>query len=178
MENLESRPFYGEYAWAYDLIIVRPALRHCAFVAELLVQRSVTSGATILDAGCGTGRYTLELARSGYVVTGLDVSPQLIEEAQRRASHMSLPVSFVVGNILSLPAAPLYDGILCRGVLNDLVEERSRHEVFFAFARALRPGVCLSSMCASGTPPPAERSANPSSRPPSTLRAVSSSSAV
>jgi 2-polyprenyl-3-methyl-5-hydroxy-6-metoxy-1,4-benzoquinol methylase len=143
MENPESRPFYGEYAWAYDLIIVRPAPRRCAFVAELLVQRGVTSGARILDAGCGTGRYTLELARSGYIVTGLDVSPQLIEEAQRRASHMSLPVSFAVGDILSLPAAPLYDGILCRGVLNDLVEERSRHEVFFAFARALRPGGVL-----------------------------------
>jgi SAM-dependent methyltransferase len=139
VENLTCRPFYGEYAWAYNLIIVRPVSRQCAFVAELLVQRGVTSGARILDAGCGTGRYTLELARKGYVVTGLDVSPQLIEEAQRRASHMSLPVSFAVGDILSLPAAPVYDGILCRGVLNDLVEERSRHEVFSAFARALCP---------------------------------------
>jgi SAM-dependent methyltransferase len=139
MENVTSRPFYREYAWAYDSIIVRPVPRQCAFVTEFLAQQGVTSGAKILDAGCGTGKYTLELARRGYVVTGLDASTQLIEEARRQAGQTSLPASFAVGDILALPAAPLYDGILCRGVLNDLLEERSRREVFFAFARALRP---------------------------------------
>ena len=139
MENVTRRPFYGEYAWAYDLIIERPVSRQCAFVTELLVQQGVISGAMMLDAGCGTGRYSLELARRGYVVTGLDASPQLIDEAQRRASPAALPVSFAVGDILALPVAPFYDGILCRGVLNDLLDERSRQEVFFAFARALRP---------------------------------------
>ena len=33
-----------------------------------------------------------------------------------------------------------YDAILCRGVLNDFVDEEGRHVVFAAFARALRPG--------------------------------------
>jgi 2-polyprenyl-3-methyl-5-hydroxy-6-metoxy-1,4-benzoquinol methylase len=143
MGGLTSRPFYGEYAWAYDLIIGRPVSRQCAFFAELLAQQSVLSGARILDAGCGTGRYSLELARNGYIVTGLDASPQLIEEAQRRVSHMSLPVSFAVGDLLALPVAPFYDGILCRGVLNDLLEEHSRQQVFFSFAHVLRPAGVL-----------------------------------
>lgn len=143
MENRTSRPFYGEYGWAYDLLIERPAARQCMFIAELLSQRGTISGAKILDAGCGTGRYSIELARKGYVVTGLDASPQLIEEARKRASHTSLPVFFAVGDIVALPATPRYDGILCRGVLNDLLEDRRRQEVFFAFARALRPGGML-----------------------------------
>jgi SAM-dependent methyltransferase len=143
MDSVTSRPFYGEYAWAYDLIIGRPVSRQCAFVAARLVQRGVSPGARILDAGCGTGRYSLELARKGYVVAGLDASPQLIDEAQRRASPTTLPVSFAVGDILALAGAPLYNGILCRGVLNDLLEERNRQEVFFSFARVLRPAGVL-----------------------------------
>lgn len=138
-----SRPFYGEYAWAYDLIIGRPVSRECIFIAELLAQQGVTAGARMLDAGCGTGRYSLELARRGYIVTGLDASTQLVAAAQRRASCTSVPVSFAVGDILALPAIRSYDGILCRGVLNDLLDEHSRQEVFFTLARALRPAGVL-----------------------------------
>jgi SAM-dependent methyltransferase len=134
-----ARPFYGEYAWAYDLIIGRPVSHECIFIAEFLAQQGVTTGARMLDAGCGTGKYSVELARRGYVVTGLDASTQLVATAQRRASDTSIPVSFTVGDILALPAAPSYDGILCRGVLNDLIDEHNRQEAFFAFARALRP---------------------------------------
>jgi SAM-dependent methyltransferase len=143
VENVTSRPIYGRYAWAYDHIIERPLPRQCTFVTDLLIQRRVVSGARILDAGCGTGRYSLELARRGYVVTGLDASPQMIEEAQRRAGRTSLPVSFAVGDILALPVGPSYDGILCRGVLNDLLEDHDRQEVFFSFARVLRPAGVL-----------------------------------
>ena len=48
------------------------------------------------------------------------------------------------GDILALPFAPRLDAILCRGVLNDLLDDHSRREVFFSFARTLRPrGVLL-----------------------------------
>ena len=139
MENPMGRPFYGEYAWAYDLLVRRPVGRECACIAALLSQRDIVAGARILDAGCGTGRYTMGLARRGYLVTGLDRSAALIAEAQKRVSTTDLPVAFAVGDILALPSPPLFDGILCRGVLNDLLDEHSRQEVFFSFARILRP---------------------------------------
>lgn len=140
VENLVSRPFYGEYAWAYDLLVARPVSRECAFIGELLSQRGVGTRAKILDAGCATGRYAIGLAHKGYIVTGLDMSAPLIAEARKQASNLSLPVSFAIGDILALSSASLYDGILCRGVLNDLCHEQSRAGVFCAFARVLRPG--------------------------------------
>jgi SAM-dependent methyltransferase len=139
MAQMTPRPFYAEYAWAYDLLIERSIARHGAFIAERFCQRGILPGAQILDAGCGTGRYSLELARRGYVVTGLDASPALLEEAQRQARQTSLPVSFTTGDMLAWRPAVSYDGILCRGVLNDLLDESSRQEVFYAFARDLRP---------------------------------------
>lgn len=138
-----SRPFYDEYAWAFDLLITTPLSSQCDFIEEMLFERGVIRGARILDAGCGAGGHAIELARRGFSVTGLDMSAQLIAEAQRRISEPLLSVSFSVGDILNLASSTQYDGILCRGVLNDLLDEASREEAFHAFSRALRPGGVL-----------------------------------
>ena len=139
MGNSAPRPFYDEYAWAFDLIITAPIDKQCDFVIEMFSQRGISAGARILDAGCGVGGHSIELARRGYVVRGVDLSSQLIVEAQKRVNDKSLTVSFTVGDILSLEAPREYDAILCRGVLNDLLDETSRQEVFLSFAHALRP---------------------------------------
>ncbi|HJQ30964.1 MAG TPA: class I SAM-dependent methyltransferase [Pyrinomonadaceae bacterium] len=144
--NGESRPFYDEYAWAYDLVIPPPTDTACDFIADTLARRGVARGSRLLDAGCGTGRYAFELARRGYAVAGVDLSPQLVAEARRRVEaareqgEPSINVSFNVGDILNLPADESYDAVLCRGVLNDLLDGRSRDAAFRSFARVLRPG--------------------------------------
>lgn len=133
-----GRPFYSAYAWAYDLIIDRPVRKECGTIAAWFVERGVVPGSSILDAGCGTGRYAAELGRRGYVVHGIDASPALVAEAGRVIGDRRQPVSVEVGDILAPPSVE-YDAILCRGVLNDLLDEEARHAVFRVFSRALRP---------------------------------------
>jgi 2-polyprenyl-3-methyl-5-hydroxy-6-metoxy-1,4-benzoquinol methylase len=70
--SVRCRPFYAEYAWAFDLLIDRPVEKECAVIVAWLVGRGILPGAEILDAGCGTGRYSRELARRGYIVHGVD----------------------------------------------------------------------------------------------------------
>lgn len=143
MAEQSSRPFYGEYAWAFDLLIDRPVGQECAAITAWFSERGVHPGATLLDAGCGTGRYAGELARRGYAVEGVDRSSELIETARRSVRGPGNSVSFRVGDLLALPVA-CYDGILCRGVLNDFVNDDARQSVFAAFAGALRrPGVLI-----------------------------------
>jgi ubiquinone/menaquinone biosynthesis C-methylase UbiE len=138
--EIMTRPFYGEYAWAYDLVIEQPVQSQCDFIAEMFSQRGVGAGASVLDAGCGVGSHAIELARRGYNVTGLDFSSALIIEAHKRARPFQLSVAFHVGDILELSAtATSFDGILCRGVLNDFLDEAGRQQVFLSFARALNP---------------------------------------
>ena len=136
------RPFYAEYAWAFDLIIDRPIAKECGVIAAWLIGRGILAGATVLDAGCGTGRYSRELARRGYIVHGVDLSPELIDIASAAAAGRSIGASFAVADITASPT-PRYDAILCRGVLNDVVDEEGRDGMFGAFARALRPGGVL-----------------------------------
>jgi SAM-dependent methyltransferase len=139
---VRRRPFYADYAWAFDLLIDRPVRKECAAIAEWLVDRGILPGADILDAGCGTGRYAIELARRGYAVDGLDLSPDLIDVARIAAGGSAGRVSFAVGDITRLPSSR-YAAILCRGVLNDIIEDDARNTVFAAFAGALQPNGAL-----------------------------------
>lgn len=142
MTGTSRRPFYAEYAWAFDLLIERPVRKECAVIAAWLVDRRVLPGAHLLDAGCGTGRYAIELARRGYDVYGLDLSPELIELATGATASSAVRASFAVGDISALPGAR-YGAILCRGVLNDVIDDDGREAIFAAFGAALTTGGVL-----------------------------------
>jgi SAM-dependent methyltransferase len=137
MNDVPRRPFYAEYAWAFDLLIDRPVRKECGAISGWLVERGVLPGAEILDAGCGTGRYAIELARRGYVVHGVDLSPDLVDVAARAIGNLPGRISFSVGDVTQLPTSR-WAAILCRGVLNDLIDDADRGAVFGSFAKVLQ----------------------------------------
>ena len=60
-------------------------------------------GARVLDAGCGTGVMTAELAARGATVVAVDISPQLISIAERRLDDgLRARVSFAAGDMTSV----------------------------------------------------------------------------
>lgn len=69
-------------------------------------------GARILDAGCGTGALAFELAERGADVVGVDISPQLIDIAQkRRPVHVAGSLTLSAGDMLD-PALGRFDHIV------------------------------------------------------------------
>lgn len=137
-----SRPFYEEFGWAYDALVPRPVGREVERVVGLFVDRSgVDAGEWVVDAGCGTGRYGLELARFGFRVVGVDRSVGLLEVASRRLGGEGAWV--VRGDVTALPVAGVVGGVLCRGVLNDLVRDEERDGALASFWGVLRPGGVL-----------------------------------
>lgn len=138
-----SRPFYTEFAWAYDLLVPDPVSERVAFIIHMLKQHDVVPGAHILDAGCGTGRYSIALAKLGFIVTGIDASHEQIAEAGKRQDRSGTNVNFIVADICKPQPNVIFNAILCRGVLNDLTDDASRQSVFDAFARMMHPGGVL-----------------------------------
>lgn len=60
------------------------------------------SGARVLDAGCGTGTMSVELARRGAEVVGVDISPKLVGIAEARLpEELRGQVSFLAGDMLA-----------------------------------------------------------------------------
>jgi SAM-dependent methyltransferase len=64
------------------------------------------SGRTILDVGCGDGELAVGLWQRGAKVTGIDLSPRMIEAARERARRHDADVMFIVAPAKDLPFAP------------------------------------------------------------------------
>ncbi|MEI6651075.1 MAG: class I SAM-dependent methyltransferase [Chlorobiaceae bacterium] len=64
---------------------------------------------SVLDIACGAGRHALELARLGYIVTGNDLSPYLLEEARKAALKSHLPLKLSCYDMRLMATNDLYD---------------------------------------------------------------------
>lgn len=70
-----------------------------AFIERL----NITPHSTVLDVACGTGNLAIPAARLGARVTGIDIVPALIEQANEKARSESLEINFEVGDAEALP---------------------------------------------------------------------------
>jgi len=74
--------------------------------AEEFVERlDLKPGTRVLDVACGTGNLAIPAARKGADVTGVDIAPNLIEQAQARAEAEGLNAEFEVGDAEAMPYA-------------------------------------------------------------------------
>jgi len=81
----------------------KTAQRDSIVIANILREFNITHG-EILDLMCGNGRIAINLARLGYKVTGVDISPKFIKEAQVLAKNynVSSQTSFIIGDVRKL----------------------------------------------------------------------------
>lgn len=108
-----------------------------AALIEMLPER-----AHVLDVGCGYGRISLPLARAGYVIEGLDLSPNLIEAARAAADAEGLAVGLTVGSMTKLPyASGSFDAAICLwSAFHELLEEGEQVQTVAEMWRVLRRG--------------------------------------
>lgn len=118
--STDEGPFNG---W-----LERPALRS-------LVPRPL-GGATVLDAGCGSGAQCEWLADEGADVVGVDLSPVMVAEARRRCGARAAIEVADLAEPLDIEQGTI-DGITCSLVLHYL---RHWRVALRSFATVLRPG--------------------------------------
>jgi SAM-dependent methyltransferase len=98
-------------------------------------------GARVLDLCCGPGRHSLELARRGYPVTGVDRTTGYIARARALAEAEGLPVELVVEDMRRFVRPGAFDAVLSMftsfGYFEDAAEDRLVLEHAFT---SLRPG--------------------------------------
>ena len=136
-----KRPFYYSQAKYYDLIIPSKAKEYCAYIDEKIQSLGFNKQAKILDAGCGTGTYSAELAKIGYNVIGVDLSDELINLAIKKNSFNNL--RFEIADLKNISSDNQFNIILCRGVLNDILNDEDRDMILSNFSNNLLPGGIL-----------------------------------
>lgn len=130
-------------------------------ILDLVLPRS--SALDALDAGCGTGFLSFELAARGHRVTGVDFAPAMIAEARRKATEGGRAVRFEEADAEQLPfSAASFDLVISRHVLWTLPHPEAAID---EWKRVLRAGgrlVVVDSQLDGGSTPPAAQNARTS----------------
>ena len=103
----------------------------------------IPGGSRVLDLGCGTGRHVVDLAECGHAVTGLDLSPFMLRETEKKLDRRGLEARLVQCDICDL--APLddasFDCVVCMFSTLGLVKgTRLRLRALNEWRRVLVPG--------------------------------------
>jgi 2-polyprenyl-3-methyl-5-hydroxy-6-metoxy-1,4-benzoquinol methylase len=106
--------------------------RHFCDFANMAVALELPVGARILDAACGSGWLSEYFARLGYDVTGIDISPQLIEICEQRVAALPLidheeeiRCRFRVHDIERTPLDERFDAAICYDAMHHLEDARA-----------------------------------------------------
>jgi SAM-dependent methyltransferase len=104
-------------------------------------------GQRVLDVGCGPGRHSLALARRGFEVVGVDLSPDFVALAREAAAEEGLSIRFEQVDVRTLAYDGEFDAAicLCQGGFG-LLGGADEAEVFGRIVAAVRPagGLALS----------------------------------
>ena len=132
---------WDEYAAFYDWENRRTLGRRDVGFWRQLARRHA---GPVLELGCGTGRVTLPVARTGARVVGIDRSAEMLARARRRVRRARLAdrPQLVRGDIRRLPfSAPGFGLVMAPyGVLQSLVRESDLSATLADVARVLEPG--------------------------------------
>ena len=161
LQYLRTKPFYN---LAHKLPKFRgngldvETQRHFCDFANMAVALDLPAGARILDVACGSGWLSEYFARFGYDVTGIDISPALIQISEERIRALpplvdhekEIRCRFLVQDIEAGALPEKFDAIICYDAMHHFVDEEAavRH-----IAAMLRVGGLLFIM--EGSRPPA-----------------------
>src|SRR5437762_2501340 len=103
---------YDEIGGLYSSRYADPAsvARHQVALVSRWRQK-LAPGATVLEIGCADGFVTEALARFGFVVTAVDISPVMIDAARRRLTDLDLPATFVTADVDTLDLGRRFDAV-------------------------------------------------------------------
>jgi SAM-dependent methyltransferase len=112
---------------------------------ESEIKRALTmlrpqGGERILDLACGTGRHSLELARHGFSVVGVEIGHELVEIARRDAEEQNLEVTFLEADLRELDFEDEFDIVLNLndGAVGYFETDEENHRTFEVISRALK----------------------------------------
>lgn len=108
------------------------------FEKEINLNKSIK----ILDIGCGTGRHSLELARRGYNITGIDLSESMIGKAVKNAKKENLKINFQVCDARSFNFNESFDLaiMICEGAFPLMETDEMNFSILKNAFSSLKPG--------------------------------------
>ena len=133
------RSWFGPgYLALYDQFL---AERTPVEIDQLEALLTIRPSLRILDLPCGQGRHAIELARRGYEVTGVDLSPFMLKVAEERARAAGVRARWLEGDMREPIGSERFDVVLNLFTsLGYFADEADDRKVIGAAAAMLVPG--------------------------------------
>ena len=104
--------FFGE-SWSAIQGDGYPAERTSAECDLIQSTLGLPAGARVLDIPCGIGRHSVELARRGFRMTGVDFKPEYVATAEASARQAGVEPRFLVGDMRTFRSEQPFDAAFC-----------------------------------------------------------------
>lgn len=132
--------FHYSSSW-YDAFMPGPSddqtIKEVNFIANHL---PMSNYQTILDVCCGTGRHSINLAKKGYEVTGIDINPQALHYARAYMQSEGVKVNFLQRDMRKLSMLRVdYDAILSLWQSFDFFDQQTNERVIHQISKKLLP---------------------------------------
>lgn len=122
---------YGAFAEYYDSLTSNVSYEAAAeYVADILNENGIKEG-ILLDLACGTGTMSVEMAKRGYDVIGIDNSPEMLSEAREKAYEAGEDILFLCQDMCDIDLYGTVECTLC--LLDSLNHLESEEELLAAF---------------------------------------------
>lgn len=105
--RLYDEPRYYDIAFGWDIS------SEVDFLEEVFRRFGRGAARSVLDLACGTGRFTLELARRGYLPAGLDFSRDMLAFARQKAAAQGLGVELFLKDMTDFALYRTFDAAIC-----------------------------------------------------------------
>lgn len=147
MTEAVVREYYTTYVGLEWRRLARHPYSRLEFATTMhFLEQHLPESGLLLDAGGGPGRYTVELAKRGYDVVLLDLTPANVAFAQRQVRRAKVGTrvkSIVEGSIVDLSrfADNTFDAVICTGgPLSHVVDRQNREQAIAELIRVAKPG--------------------------------------
>lgn len=73
---------------------------------------------TVLDVGCGSGRYAVDLSRNGMIITGVDLAQEMLDIAEINSNKLGFKNTFIQGSYLDVTIEKKHDAAILMGLFD------------------------------------------------------------
>lgn len=129
---------FENYAHKYDEeCYVHGTIGECDFI-EQEINRD--KNLKIIDIGCGTGRHSIELAKRGYQITGIDLSESQLARAREKAKEAGVTIDFQKHDARAIPFDGEFDLaiMLCEGGFSLMETDEMNFEILKNATKTLK----------------------------------------
>jgi SAM-dependent methyltransferase len=129
---------FENYGLKYDKeSFTQGTMGECDFIENEIGKNK---NARILDIGCGTGRHSIELAKRGYQLTGIDLSDSQLKRAKEKATALNLQIDFQKHDARNLPFNKEFDLtiMLCEGAFPLMETDEMNYQILQNASKSLK----------------------------------------